>query len=67
MKFLGEVFFDSKLEETIGRVNRLLETRFSKELGEIVTKNMIGRVILTSLLVLHFSSILVALGNRSVS
>jgi len=38
--FWGEMPFDIKLEEAIGDVNKLLETRFSKKLGEIIAKNL---------------------------
>jgi len=40
IKFWGEVPFDSHLEEAIGDVNKLLETKFSKKLGELVEKNL---------------------------
>lgn len=38
--FLGEIPFDTELEEAIGNVNKLSETVFSKKIGEIVAKNM---------------------------
>ncbi|MCD6242301.1 ATP-binding protein [Candidatus Bathyarchaeota archaeon] len=36
--YLGEIPFDSYLEDAIGDVNRLLETTFAKKIGEIVEK-----------------------------
>jgi ATP-binding protein involved in chromosome partitioning len=40
LRFLGEVPFDPELEENIGDVEKLLETRFSKELEEIIKKSL---------------------------
>jgi len=37
--FLGEIPFDTELEEAIGNVNKLLATQFGKKLGEIA-KNL---------------------------
>jgi len=37
--FLGEIPFDTELEEAIGNVNKLLATQFSEKLGEIA-KNL---------------------------
>jgi ATP-binding protein involved in chromosome partitioning len=36
--FLGEIPFDSKVEENIGNVNKLLETAFAKKVEEIISK-----------------------------
>ena len=36
--YLGEIPFDSYLEDAIGDVSRLLETTFAKKIGEIVEK-----------------------------
>lgn len=38
--FLGEIPFDTELEEAIGNVNKLSETVFSKKIGEIVAKSV---------------------------
>ena len=38
--FLGEIPFDTELEEAIGNVNKLSETVFGKKLGEIVAKSV---------------------------
>ena len=38
--FWGEIPFDNKLEESIGNVNRLLETVFARKLEETVSKNL---------------------------
>jgi len=40
VKFWGDVSFDPELEENLGDVNGLLKTRFSKELEEIIEKNL---------------------------
>jgi ATP-binding protein involved in chromosome partitioning len=39
-KFWGEIPFDTRLEETIGDVNNLLESVFSKRLSELIEGNM---------------------------
>jgi len=33
--FLGEIHFDEKLEETLGKIEKLLETNFAKEVENI--------------------------------
>ena len=38
--FLGEIPFDTKLEESLGKVDRLLGTVFARELKEIVSENL---------------------------
>jgi ATP-binding protein involved in chromosome partitioning len=38
--FLGEIPFDTELEEAIGNVNKLSETVFGKKIGEIVAESM---------------------------
>lgn len=38
--FWGEIPFDNGLEESIGKVNRLLETVFARKLEETVSKNL---------------------------
>ncbi|MDH5375045.1 MAG: Mrp/NBP35 family ATP-binding protein [Candidatus Bathyarchaeota archaeon] len=38
--FWGEIPFDNKLEESIGNVNRLLETVFARKLEETVSRNL---------------------------
>jgi len=38
--FCGEIPFDTKLEESIGNVNKLLQTLFARKLEEIVSKNL---------------------------
>ena len=40
LNFWGEIPFDNKLEESLGKVNRLLETIFARELKEIVSENL---------------------------
>lgn len=40
LKFWGEVPFDTRLEEAIGDVDRLLETDFGKKIGELIEKNL---------------------------
>lgn len=40
ISFLGEIPFDTELEEAIGNVNKLSETLFGKKIGEIVAKSM---------------------------
>lgn len=37
--YLGEVPFDERLEESIGNVNKLLETKFGRKIAEIVERN----------------------------
>ncbi|MEM3565670.1 MAG: P-loop NTPase [Candidatus Bathyarchaeia archaeon] len=39
--FLGELPFDSKVEDSLGDVNALLETNFAKKLAEIVSKSFL--------------------------
>lgn len=34
--FLGEIYFDRRLEDTIGSINNLLETEFARKIGEII-------------------------------
>ena len=40
LNFWGEIPFDNKLEESLGKVDRLLETVFARELKEIVSENL---------------------------
>jgi len=40
MKFWGETPFDTKLEEAIGNVDKLLKTKFGKKLGSIIAENL---------------------------
>ncbi|MCD6263633.1 P-loop NTPase [Candidatus Bathyarchaeota archaeon] len=40
VRFWGDIPFDRRLEETIGDVDRLLETEFAKKLKELVDKNL---------------------------
>ena len=40
ISFLGEIPFDTELEEAIGNVNKLSETVFGRKIGEIVPKSM---------------------------
>jgi len=37
-KFLGEIHFDGKLEESLGSVSKLLETDFAREVEEVIQK-----------------------------
>jgi len=37
-KFLGEIHFDIKVEDALGNVDKLLETRFARELDEITLR-----------------------------
>jgi ATP-binding protein involved in chromosome partitioning len=39
--FLGEIPFDTELEEAIGNVNKLSETTFGKKMREIATKSLV--------------------------
>jgi hypothetical protein len=39
-RFWEEAAFDHELEENLGEANNLLETRFSKELEEIIIINL---------------------------
>ena len=40
IRFWGDLPFDDQLEETMGDVNRVLETKFGKKLRELVEKNL---------------------------
>jgi len=40
LTFWGEIPFDNKLEESLGKVDKLLETAFARELKEIVSENL---------------------------
>jgi len=40
LTFWGEIPFDNKLEESLGKVDKLLETVFARELREIVSENL---------------------------
>jgi len=36
--YLGEIYFDARIEDAIGKVDKILETNFAKQLSEIVFK-----------------------------
>lgn len=38
--FLGEIAFDSELEDSIGNPDKLLKTSFAKRLGEIISRKL---------------------------
>jgi len=41
LPYLNSIYFDKNLEEAIGKPNRLLKTRFMKDLDKIVEKNIL--------------------------